>query len=367
MVVAGPLNVGERVDELVGGGSSGADIDPSDPVPIEAALIVHRGDGGGLTGVTLLATQADEPGGKVLFIPVGTMVEVPGFGLDSLSVADQRGGLPLLTQSIENLLGVRMASVDELTPAGWTAAVAPAGAIEIDLTVAVESVTETGRVEVLFPSGPSTVEPEQVAALLDAPGQQSQLERLVRHQAFWQGWLSRLGDDPNAVPGPETPEGVRVAVPRAAEGSVVFAVLPVSSVGTATGGEELYQPDRDAVRALVVAWFPDTGSSDDGGRIRVQVLNGVGAPAVASTIQPALTEAGAEVVLSGNADRFDYATSQIVYYDTADRAAAETIRAALGQGELVLSRTGLDVVDVTVVVGADLVGSSSDGTGAGQG
>jgi hypothetical protein len=61
------------------------------------------------------------------------------------------------------------------------------------------------------------------------------------------------------------------------------------------------------------------------------------------------------VTLSGNADRFDYATTQIVYYDDGHLDDAKAIQKALGVGELVKSLTGLDVVDVTVVVGADFV------------
>ena len=60
-------------------------------------------------------------------------------------------------------------------------------------------------------------------------------------------------------------------------------------------------------------------------RIRVRILNGVGAPGVAQEVQPLLVDAGGQVTLSGNADRFDYATTQVVYYDDDHRADAEAI------------------------------------------
>ena len=43
----------------------------------------------------------------------------------------------------------------------------------------------------------------------------------------------------------------------------------------------------------------------------------------------------------------------IVYYDDEDLVNAKAIKKALGVGEVVKSLTGLDVVDVTVVVGRD--------------
>jgi hypothetical protein len=87
----------------------------------------------------------------------------------------------------------------------------------------------------------------------------------------------------------------------------------------------------------------------------VQVLNGVGTPGLAQLVSPLLVPAGAQVTLSDNADRFDYAVTQVVYYDDARQADAEAVRAALGVGELVKSLADLDVVDVTVVIGADFV------------
>jgi hypothetical protein len=122
------------------------------------------------------------------------------------------------------------------------------------------------------------------------------------------------------------------------------------------GDQELYRVvDADLAR-LVQRLF---GVSTH--RITVQVLNGVGAPGVAQLVQPLLVGASARMTLSGNADRFDYATTQIVYYDDTHRADAAAVRKALGVGELVKSLTGLDVVDVTVVVGTDFTSTHPGG------
>ena len=69
-----------------------------------------------------------------------------------------------------------------------------------------------------------------------------------------------------------------------------------------------------------------------------------------------LVPAGARVALSGNADSFAYAQTQIVFYDRSRQEVAVQVRQALGTGKLVLSRQPLDVVDVTVVIGKDFNG-----------
>ena len=88
-------------------------------------------------------------------------------------------------------------------------------------------------------------------------------------------------------------------------------------------------------------------------RVRVQVLNGTGALGVALKAAQRLVPAGAQVTLSGNADSFAYAQTQIVFYDRSRQPLATQVRQALGTGKLVLSRRPLDVVDVTVVIGKD--------------
>jgi hypothetical protein len=63
--------------------------------------------------------------------------------------------------------------------------------------------------------------------------------------------------------------------------------------------------------------------------------------------------AGGEVTIIGNADRFDYTTTQIIYNGDQFQAAAKKLRDALGLGEVSLSPTPNDIEDVTVILGQD--------------
>jgi hypothetical protein len=142
-------------------------------------------------------------------------------------------------------------------------------------------------------------------------------------------------------------------VAQLAAGEVAHHVLPVRAVG---GVEELYSVDQGALDQLVTESLPGTPRSAE--RTTVQVLNGTGRPGAAQDLLAPLVGAGARVTVTGNADRFDYAVSQIVYDDDAHADDARRLRDALGFGEAVRSRTPTGAVDLTVVLGADFPASS---------
>ena len=114
-----------------------------------------------------------------------------------------------------------------------------------------------------------------------------------------------------------------------------------------------------SIRISAVGLWSTFGARTPGSRrtgrhvVRVQVLNGTGALGVALKAAQRLVPAGAQVALSGNADSFAYAQTQIVFYDRSRQHEATQVRQALGTGKLVFSRQPLDVVDVTVVIGKD--------------
>jgi len=62
-------------------------------------------------------------------------------------------------------------------------------------------------------------------------------------------------------------------------------------------------------------------------------------------------------VLSGNANRLDYDTTQIVIYESTPEAQAAGERAGelLGVGNLQVSVNQQGIVDVTIVVGKDFI------------
>lgn len=353
---------------------------PLDPAPAAgpSGLLVHAGADGEVVALTVLATRAVGAGGEILFVPAGSMVEVPSYGLDTFRAASSAGGLTLVQQSLENLLGVQFDEVALVGPAEVVSLVAPAGPLDVELGEAVEEVTGAGRVETHFPVGTAEVAPERVPELLELEGSGTELDLLVRHQAFWESWLDAVdglgappgdgavgGDDDSTVAGgvlPSALQGIDGLVRRLAGGEVGFTLLPVAAVTTSLEDQgDVFRVSDAELPRVVARLFPGR-PSDAEARFSVQVLNGTGQPGLAQLVQPELVPAGGQVTLTDNADRFDYRTTSIVYYQDTDAASALAVRDALGVGEVVRSRAaGRGVVTVTVVVGADFLAATSAG------
>lgn len=342
--VAGYLVFGLLTDDpgdLDGSGDSASPaVDGSDVPPAVAVLTDEAGD---VYGITLLVPAA----ATIVHVPPGTLVEVPSLGLASLQEAADGGGDDLLRQSLENLLGARLDEVVAIGPEQLRAMLVDVGPLGVAVAEPVQARTASGRVEVLIPSGPFTILPENAERFLEPVGDGSALDRIVRHQLFWSAYLATAEDAASA------------AIAALADVEVRHRVLPVEVVADVEG-EELYRVDAEALDELVRRVLPDA-APPDGSRIRVRILNGAGAPGIAQIVQPLLVDIGAEITLSGNADRFDYATTQVVYYEDDDLESARAVAEALGVGEVVKSRTQLAVVDVTVVVGADFLAAHPKG------
>lgn len=315
-----------------------------------AALVVQVDDVGAAVGFTVFALSGDD-GGTVVFVPASTMVEIPGFGLDPISEAFSVGGAELASLTLRNLLAVEFAHVSVLDARRLSAAIRGVGDLDIDNPTVLEVVTGAGRIETLWPAGPVTLAPGEAAQFLEITGtDETELDRLVRHQAFWKGLLdaranvAEVGDEASL----DLPAFLDVASLRA-EG-LAYRILPVETLG---GAEELFGVNREELVPLRELLAPGS-TTGDVGRARVQLLNGVGTPGLAEPVTELVLAAGVTVELTGNALQFGYETTQIVYYRDDQIEAALRIRDELGLGEVVKQRDPIDVVDVTIVIGADL-------------
>ncbi|HSH61403.1 MAG TPA: LCP family protein, partial [Acidimicrobiales bacterium] len=323
---------------------------PQPAPPVAPVLLAYKEAAGRASSLTVLVTSAGGKGGTLVLVPPGTMTEVLSLGLEPVRQSLELGGPARLESTVENLLGAPLGGVVAVDDAGLTNLLAPAGPLPVNVPERVERVSPNGRVEVLYEAGVSTLAPAAAGRFLSAKGRESDLVRLTRHQAFWEAWLARLGDRPDAIP-TRSPE-LKAAMAVLAAGPVDTRLVPVEAFGTAGDGGELYKVRGDELSRLVAGVFPTSAGQGLAGRPRVQVLNGTGAVEVADAVRAKLG-AGFDVRLTGNAANFAYERTEIVFYDRDQEAVADRLRQALGVGALVLSRRPLDVVDVTVIVGKD--------------
>lgn len=131
--------------------------------------------------------------------------------------------------------------------------------------------------------------------------------------------------------------------------NVGLAPLPVRSISI--GGVTFFEPQRDQIADLLFSWW---GVRLGSGKqpLRIILYNGAGEPGIAGIAAQALIKAGFRVVDTGNADRFDYATTQVVLYE-GDAADAVRVRDVLGTGRISRKTPDQDIADVIVIIGRD--------------
>jgi len=353
---------------------------PDTPVSAEAevlgerqpslVIVTHDEDdtSGNAGGVTVLAYDRQTGQGSIVLVPTAILADVPGYGAFQLREAFALGGAPLVDISLANLLGVEFDGAASVSGAGWSSLLARTGGYEVTVR---SRLNDPDGDATRFEAGEQFLDGHRLAEYLTFRGDsESELETLPRTQDVLLGLLDRLAAEPELLdemfaddaPMVETADtGLlrtllgQLAEARA-EGRVTTLTLPVAPLGS--GREDSYRLDAARAAALVddqlAASRPTEGAGV--GR-RVQILNGNGAEAVGQRVAEGLSGGGYRVVLTGNADNFDYGTTLIVVYDDAPEqlAVAADVRDRLGVGEIQRSATPQSVVDVTIVVGADFL------------
>lgn len=318
-----------------------------EPTPVLGLL--GRADDGSLSWAAVLALSGGEGGGGALFlVPVATLVPTLGDVERTLTEVDGAGGTEAAGPALGEILGVGLTEVAEVAPARLAQLVAPVAPLSLRNPDAVGA----------FAAGELALAPEDVPAYLGAAGDdESDLTRLARHEVFWRAWLAAVGaaapGDPDVVPG-ESARGLGRFVRGLAAGPVTVDVPPVAPE-TRPDGSTAYRRDGYATIDLAESRIPFPVASQPGARVRVRVLDGVGVPGLSLRAARDAVLAGGQVVIVGNADRFDAATTRVVYFEPAVAEAAAAIAEAFGvEAEQHEGPNPDDRVDVAVVAGRDL-------------
>ena len=333
---------------------------PADPgfqiitEPTPTLLLVQTDSAGVANGLTVMSLTGDESAG-LIFVPMTTVLELPGIGNIPLDAAASRAGLEGLQKAVEGVLGVGMAEVAVVDPQGWADLVAPLGTLQVSNPDDVKVAGPSGEKTVLFPKGPITLAPTDVATYLEtlSPGE-NDLNRLVRHQAFWEAWLRAVGtsDDPAVVPG-ESASGLGRFVRELASDRVDMAPLPVESASIPGSDLAVYLPVDEQVTSLVARLVPFPVGAPPGARPRVRLLDGTGTLDHGLGAVGNVVAAGGQVDQIGNADAFGVATTTFQYRDDARLPEVEALRAGIGVGDIVKISSELPAIDVTIILGAD--------------
>jgi polyisoprenyl-teichoic acid--peptidoglycan teichoic acid transferase len=308
-------------------------------------------------------------------VPVGTLLEVPGLGLDRLRQAHQYGGAALAEAAVSNALGIEIDHTATVSASGLAAWLERIGGLTVSVPDRLVRRDEDGSASVRFEPGTQFLDGPRLAELWAFRGrEEDELATFPRQQLLWRELLTHLAEDPDrvtALVGDGAPQLDTDAEPdwldrlftelavAHRDGRLAFSLLPVEPFGgEGPDGTATYRLREAETAALVEARLadsvPEAGTGDP---VRVQVLNGVGVPGVGQQVDRLLGGGRFRIVLTDNARNFDFTETQILIYDESERslAAAERVREQLGVGSIQVSRQPQSVVDLTIVVGADLV------------
>jgi polyisoprenyl-teichoic acid--peptidoglycan teichoic acid transferase len=345
-----------------------------DAAPQDTLLLVREDEDGPAAGMTLLAVDPAEPSGAVLFLPVGTLVDIPGVGLDRLGLSYQYGGAVLAQATVENLLGIEIDEVAVVDGSGLASLLGRTGGFTLEVPTRLIVRADDGTAQVRFEPGEQHLDGRRLAEywgftsggedeLASFPRQQAVLSRLLDEAADPETLDVLAGDGAPQLDTTADGEWVRaqlgaLAAARQA-GALRVTLLPVDAFGgDGPDGGATFRARSSAIEQLVQELLAGSIPADGGEQvIRVQVLNGVGVPGVGQLVDRRLGGGSFRIVLTDNARSFDFAETRILVYDESARSmdAARRVQERLGVGTIQVSRQPQSVVDITVVVGADFI------------
>jgi hypothetical protein len=257
------------------------------------------------------------------------------------------GGSGLLATTVANALDVIVNRVVVLNDAQLTDLLTPAGRMTVDFGNPVQVNDAAGNLG--FTAGTAHISAADATRLVLGPTTGGNLEHLAVVQDVLEGWFTRLQVPAVARTTAKFTNATWLIV-ALAHARVRFDTVPVTTL--TSGSTTIYELERRDTERLVRADLPDALITT-AHRPRVEILNGTGAVALTQAVARLVVPTGGEITLTGNVPGFGVEHTTVVYYRADAIGAAKRVAAALGVGSVALGNVPLDVVDVTVVVGAD--------------
>jgi len=327
------------------------------PLP-KTVLVLHAGPDGRADLAMLGGLSNDSKEAAILLLPTGSQIQTPSLGLQTIADLPRLGDTALVQTTVENLLGIRIAKTVVLGDLQLLAAANAAGPLDVSFADAVH--VQDGSQVFAYPAGSQKLLPGDVARIVGRLETGDELAHLKTLQTVFAPWFAALKNptvhEAAAVSAPDLGRFVDVA---AADPKML--TLPVQAAATG-GGAELYRVDRAALADITSTRFGDAVMAN-GRRPKVQLLNGTGAVGVAQQVARCVVPSGYEVALTDNVKGFGVKSTSIVAQQPSDLATARKLVKLLGVGTARRAAKPNDLVDVSVVIGADFHGCPSDAGG----
>lgn len=337
------------------------DVDP--PPETGAALLLGLTDErGSLVSIGLVASHSVEEPRLVLFPPSLAAV-LPGYGERDISEAILFGGPDLFRLTVTNLLGIRIDAVGVATVDEVVSVVGDSVPVELSNPLII---SDSGGETVVFAQGLADRDPGDLARLLTEQGDGDELAWLVRQGAVWEAMFAAAAVDAGVLDGlletfglPSDVAYQSLSTAVVSDPLLISAIPTNRAVGVGSTGERYTLSTEEG--AAFVTELIDYLQIADEPRLRVEILNGTGLVGTAGPVAKVLIEAGYRVVFTDNADRQDFEVSRFIAQGPGNQNAAVAVQRLFGTGDVFLEqRQPSGVVDLTIIVGSDLVLRSDD-------
>ena len=345
-------------DELVTDPEAAGYVAEVRPTPVD--LVAVTGDGGELISM-LLVVSTPGRSSAVPLSPQLTLWDFEGAPPGSAQEIFADGGLEALRLRLGADLGFGTTGGVVVPGSALVQLASTVGPLTIDLSddvFAGEPDAEPDDVELRYPAGELELEPEVVDDFLAFGGyREADPNRALRSGEVWQALLEGVDPASAAALGDgEDLERFSELFGELSEGEVSFQVVPTTPLELyIVPPVTIHRLDAEAMPEWASTHVPFPVAAYPGQLASVAVLDGTGQDGAIETVSPEIVSAGAQISLTGNAESFDVATTRVEYGAGEARGAAEDIAEVLGVQAQQVEEQRADV-DVTVVVGKDLLG-----------
>jgi hypothetical protein len=307
-----------------------------------------------VVGLTLFALREGSPGGNIVVIPAGSVVDVAdGSGQQRLAAIYETGGLAALTQAVSNLLGVDLAMSTEASEPDLSKIFEAIAPIPVTLDEPAIDTGPDGKDAVVFPAGAVSLSAADAARFLVARGQsQSELARLPRIEKFWRAAGAR-GVEKGAVPLPNGAFAVAAAAATALGGPGAVARIGATVVVDAArnpSAADLLDPDVVGIHLLMAELLPGAISPVNA-NARIWIEDPVGDPATLRAAVGKLTFLGANIVWVTTGAGPPPSASTLTNKSDAQRVELHRYADALGSVTDVKETEPVEGVDAKITLG----------------
>ena len=204
-----------------------------------------------------------------------TWVDIPGHGRNKINAALAFGGIPLMVETVESLLDVRMDHVAAVSFEGFTGVTDALGGVTVDNDVAFEADGEE------FTAGPQQLDGDEALAYVRGRSEfpDGDLQRVKNQQAYIKGVLKAILT-PETLLNPTTLSalvtsitpflqvdeglnsgyisGLALDLRSVRTGDVSFSTAPITGASTSEDGQSILELDPAGLAALTDALKSDT-------------------------------------------------------------------------------------------------------------